>query len=229
MFVFTARAVPVQAQHAELDALEITQSGQAYLKATRLRRIESAVAYFDPTQPPPPLETQRRVPTERETTRPGARTVEGGYWVTLAIAATLFVMMAYLVFQGSGGLSVSFSRDPSENGTRTGKRRGSLKSVASLPAGLDAILAMRDREQALISLCAALLARVVGAEGVLLNKAWTARETLRRVPAKHPHRSELQNLVFASEKVQFGGRLVTEEEFRAHVDRLRPLLTKVTP
>ncbi|MEL6640917.1 MAG: DUF4129 domain-containing protein, partial [Pseudomonadota bacterium] len=88
-----------------------------------------------------------------------------------------------------------------------------------------AILNMADRKLALVALCKGLLARVVAAEGVLLLKSWTDRDTLRRVPQNHPHREALQALVLDSEKAQFGGRDVTEEDFRAHVARLRPLLS----
>ena len=91
------------------------------------------------------------------------------------------------------------------------------------PANLQAILRMTDRREALVALSQFLLNRVVAAQGVLLQRSWTARDAMRRVPRDFDHRAALYDLVLASERVHFGGRDVTEEEFRAHLDRLRPL------
>ena len=68
-----------------------------------------------------------------------------------------------------------------------------------------------------------LIAKVITAQGVLLQRSWTARDAMRRIPRDFDHREALQNLVLDSERVQFGGRDVSEDEFRAHVDALRPL------
>nr|WP_237693212.1 DUF4129 domain-containing protein [Octadecabacter algicola] len=65
----------------------------------------------------------------------------------------------------------------------------------------------------------------MSAEGVLLQDSWTDRDTLSRVPKNLSNRDALQALVHASERVQFGGRDVSEDEFNEHVARLRPLWT----
>lgn len=215
---------PAYAQHAELDGLEIRPSGEAYISATRLRGLDRAVAYFDPSQPPPPFETREPNQTEG----PDPVDVQPGPVrnVTLLIAAAVLMLIAYLVVTNAGGLSVALKKPGDAAGTRaTGRRVGAGGPESGHLLGLEAILAMEDRREALVALCRSLLARVVSAEGVLLHKSWTDRDTLRRVPRDHPHRAALQELVFESEKVQFGGRDVTDADFRGHVDRLRTLWT----
>lgn len=215
---------PGHAQHAELDGLEIRPSGEAYISATRLRGLDRAVAYFDPSQPPPPFET--REPNQAEGTDPVDVKPGPVRNVTLLIAAAVLMLIAYLVITNAGGLSVALNRPGDATGTRTaGGRAGRGAPEGGHLLGLEAILAMQDRREALVALCRSLLARVVSAEGVLLHKSWTDRDTLRRVPRDHPHRAALQELVFESERVQFGGRDVSDADFRDHVDRLRTLWT----
>ncbi|MEL7459570.1 MAG: DUF4129 domain-containing protein [Pseudomonadota bacterium] len=216
-------SAPGHAQHAELDGLEIRPSGEAYIRATRLRGLDRAVAYFDPSQPPPPFEAPEPERTENTTSldaQPGP--VRN---VMIIVSAAVLMLIAYLVVTNAGGLSVALAKPGDASGGRAAGKGGRGSPETARAMGLDAILAMQDRREALVALCRSLLARVVAAEGVLLHKSWTDRDTLRRVPRDHPHRAALQELVFASEKVQFGGRDVTDEDFRDHVDRLRSLWT----
>lgn len=211
------------AQHAELDPLVVQPSGEAYLRATRLRGLDREVAYFDPTRPPPPLETRQSVETARDGINPNAS--NGLQTGALVAASAIMLLVAYMVITFAGGFSVSFARGPERGDGRRRRQQKGTAEIGPAPMGLDAIVKMSDRRDAIVALCKALLARVVGAEGVLLDGSWTDRETLSRVPHGHPHRDALQELVFASERVQFGGRDVTEDEFIAHVSRLRPLWT----
>ncbi len=215
------------AQHAELDPLTVQPSGEAYLKATRLRGLDRTVAYFDPTRPPPPLETTQ----SPESARDGGVTVgDDTVDISLIVAASIVMLLvAYLVISFAGGFSVSFSRGPDRGAGGRRRHAEDGEAAGAAPVGLEAILRMADRREALVALCKALLARIVGAEGVLLDGSWTDRETLRRVPRGHPHRDALQELVFASERVQFGGRDVSEDEFSAHIARLRPLWAHAAP
>ncbi|MEJ8561928.1 hypothetical protein QTO30_12370 [Yoonia sp. GPGPB17] len=54
------------AQNGALGAPELTTSGKAYLDAIARRRIDSDVAYFDPTAAAPALNTQERLATVDE-------------------------------------------------------------------------------------------------------------------------------------------------------------------
>lgn len=215
----------LSAQHAALDPLEAQPSGEDYAAAIRFRGIDTSVAYYDPTRPPPPLETSQSVARER-TADPieGEINIEGGDTLIFVIALMIVMGLAYLFVSYGGRLPVSFARDPQD--AARSKERVVQQDLSGQPGArsLQAILNMSNRTEALVALCKALLARVVAGEGVLQQKSWTDRDTLRRVPRGHAQYDALQALVFESEKAQFGGRDVTEETFRDHLDRLQPLM-----
>jgi hypothetical protein len=219
---------------------DLTASGQAYDRVIRLRGIERDVTYFDPMAPPPSLKTGR---APGQTGGPSGgladrtRVLEGLDFVTLdGVRITLFILAAVMLFgityifiAHGGRLPVSFARDIRDE---TSLRRGGVSEAqghGSAPLRVDAILRMKDRKLALVALCKSLLARAVAAEGVLLQDSWTDRDALRHVPQNLQQHEALQQLVFASERVQFGGRDVTEEEFSNHVSRLETLWTKGFP
>jgi hypothetical protein len=221
-FPFGALAEPVQ-----LDGVQLTPSGEAYLKATRLRGIERQVGYFDPARPPPPLQTDHtpEVPeTQEETKEIEQRSPEEIRWGVMLISGAILAGVLYLMMRFSGGISVSFSSAPQD----AKSHRGTSKAPGGVfhPKGLQAILAMGNREEALVALCHGLLGRIVGAQGVLLHKSWTARDTLRRVPRTHPDRGVLQNLVLRTELVQFGHRHIDESEFQGIVSDITPIWTR---
>ena len=72
------------------------------------------------------------------------------------------------------------------------------------------------------------LARVVTANGLRLQKSWTVRDALRRLPADQSYLAQLRALVLAAEGVHFGGRDVTDDEFTAHLNATRPLLAEAS-
>ena len=57
-----------------------------------------------------------------------------------------------------------------------------------------------------------------------MQQSWTLRDALRRLPGGQAHLAALRDLVALSERVQFGDRDVSEEEFAAHVAAIDPLL-----
>ncbi|MEP5632035.1 MAG: DUF4129 domain-containing protein [Tateyamaria sp.] len=221
----------MSAQHVELDALELKSSGEAYTKAIRLRGIDREVLYFDPTQPPPPFDTnqaaQRDSPVDDDGLDVNVPSPESKT-ISILIASIILIGIAYLFIVFGGRLPVSFARKPEDGTTSGGALNGAKTNGEQVPLSIDAVLRMKDRRQALVALCKSLLARVMTTEGVLLQDSWTDRDTLRRVPQGLPQREALQALVFASEKVQFGGRDVSESEFDDHITRLKPLWA-VTP
>ncbi|MCK0097298.1 DUF4129 domain-containing protein [Yoonia sp. F2084L] len=222
-------APPVTAQHAALSEAEVSASGEAYLSAIRLRGVDSRVVYYDPTRPAPPLETTQALQSEREEDADGPAgrlTFEGLRVSTLVIASFILFGIVYLFVVFGGRLPVSFLRNPGDGGKAGHRQRAASKPGDAQPLAIDAVLRMADRRAALVALCKTLLARAVSAQGVLLQDSWTDRDALRSVPRSFAQRDALQALVFASERVQFGGRDVTEDEFRGHLDRLRPMLTQ---
>ncbi|MEM6275838.1 MAG: DUF4129 domain-containing protein [Pseudomonadota bacterium] len=217
-------AAALHAQEAPLDGVEIRPSGQAYADAIRFRGINTDVGYFDPTRPAPELETTEN-PREARDLEGGSvfQVGEGARTTTILISAIIILGIAYLVVVYGGRLPVSFSRTP-EEGSAQSRSGGSVADDRdAAPMGLTAIMRMPDKREALVALCKSLLARSVAAQGVLFQRSWTDREALRRVPTDFEHRDALRALVLASERVQFGGRDVTEAEFEAHVASVRPL------
>lgn len=224
---------PAAAQHIALDAYETRPSGEAYAQSIRFRSIDTDVVYLDPTQPPPALETQEAPPEletppqpeNGETSRSRFTIDEDIITLVLIVIVSLAIMgIGYLIIIYGGRLPVSFARRPDD--AEGGNGNGHLvpdDMDASLPSSLQAILAMSDRRQALVALCRGLLARGVAAQGILFQRSWTDRDALGRIPQNLDHRDALRALVFASEKVQFGGRDVSEEQFQDHVNTLKPL------
>lgn len=222
-------APPVAAQHAELDDAEVRASGEAYVNAIRFRGIDRQVAYYDPSSPAPPLETNQALVSDGDTDIEGPAgrfTLEGVRVSSLVMTSIILLGVVYLFVVFGGRFPVSFLRDPDAGGKEDRRRQSENAVDDHKPLAINAILKMPDRRAALVALCKTLLAQAVSAEGVLLQDSWTNRDALRCVPRSFAHRDALQSLVFASERVQFGGRDVTEDEFRDHLDHLRPMLTK---
>ena len=96
----------------------------------------------------------------------------------------------------------------------------------TLPKTLQEIIANPDRRAALMALAQYALARVVTSNGLRLQRSWTVRDALRRLPSEQSYLSQLRALVLAAERVHFGGRDVTEDEFKAHLNATQPLLTE---
>ena len=211
----------VAQRHEALAAPTLGPSGEAYLDATQFRGLARSVAYLDPTRPLPPLETGRTVGQEEG--EPTEIAPSGGRAAMTIAALAVLAAILYVIVTSGARFSVSLSRVPEGEDRRRRVGAAAIARDDPPPAAMGAILSMADRKAALLALCRSLLARVMSEQGILLDRSWTDRDTLRRVPRAHPQRDGLQALVFASERVQFGGRDVTEEEFRAHVDRLQPL------
>lgn len=224
MLIATALAGPVavQAQQApEAAPTEIAASGQAYLDALRLRRIDTDVVYYDPTRPPPPLDTNARIRAEAE---PRDISVPGNPKLQFGLPALVVLIgLAVLVWRFGGGVTVSFGRDG--GAAPIGRARAPHEGADdSLPASLSAILATPDRRAALMRLTAAALARAIDRQGLRFQKSWTGRDVLRNLPTDAPLRAELRALVYASERVHFGGHDVSDDELRTHVAQMRPLI-----
>jgi Domain of unknown function (DUF4129) len=222
---FSLSAPGARAQEVAAQPLEIKPSGEAYLKSLGYRGIDTDVGYYDPTGALPALDTQQepakppQVGDAETDITPTARIVT----TTLAAAVLIGVLLLFLKF--GGGLTLSMEGDV-QNPARSRRLRGqhALADIGP-PADLQAILRTSDRRKALVMLVQAALARTVTANGVLLQPSWTMRDTLRHIPKGQAHLDALRSLVMAGERVLFGNRDVTEEEFQAHVATVRPLMT----
>ncbi|MEM7438871.1 MAG: DUF4129 domain-containing protein [Pseudomonadota bacterium] len=218
-------------QHQALDGMEERESGQAYARSIRFTGVQSDIAYFDPTRPPPPFET-RETPRSEDSTNGEVRiSNDSGRGIMIVITSLLVLGAVFLFVQFGGRLPVAFSRAPSDGDANSESRRsvGGSDDGHALPASLEAILGIGDRKLALVTLCKALLAQTIAAQGILFQRSWTDRDALRRVPADLDGRGALQELVYASERVQFGGREVSEQEFRDHLDLVQPIWRAAAP
>lgn len=210
------------AQQRVEEGLEVTASGEAYLKALRLRGVDADVAYYEPTRPPPTFETNATPERERDPVDIGRRQVSFTANV-IAIAVLLAVIFAFMRYGGQ--FSVSLRGD--EDATRgAGAARGQTGDSAALPSDLDAIAQITDRRLALVTLAQSALMRAITQQGLFLQKSWTARDALRRLPREMAHRDTLNDLVAAGERVLFGGRDVPEDDFQSYLTRIRPLFTQ---
>ena len=231
--VFICFAVPCMAQEAAVEPLEIGASGTAYERSIRLKRVDSEVAYYDPTRPAPELGTSEE-PPERprsalENTSDDVRTERLTRTVVILLSIAGLATALYLFVTLGGAGSISFGDAP-ENAARRA-RKGDPKNsryATEQAADLNAILKTSDRREALVALSGFLLTRLVAAQGVLLQRSWTAREALLRIPSDIPGWQALRNLVLASERVHFGERDVTEEEFEGHLAEIKPILARIT-
>ncbi len=213
------------AQEVTAQPLEIRPSGEAYLDSLGYRGIDTDVGYYDPTGALPPLETRQdpqKAPTESDGTTeihaPSDLVI-----IVIAVAILIGVMLIFLQF--GGGLTFSLEGEV-QNPARSRRLRGqqSLADIGT-PADLQAILTTADRRRALVMLVQAALARTIAANGVILQPSWTMRDALRHIPKAQAHLDALRALVMAGERVLFGNRDVSEEEFQSHVAKIRPLMT----
>ena len=220
------------AQEAVPQPLEIGPSGRAYLEAIRYRGVETDVGYFDPTGAVPRLETgQNPAPPPKSS---GDDQSEGDLTIwqllILLLATAILAGLATLILRTSGSFALSLDGDAQNPGSarrRTGSARGRVDPGP--PAELRAILAVADRRRALVMLAQAALARTVAANGVLLQSSWTMRDALRHIPGNQSHLDALRHLALAAERVLFGNRDVTEDEFQAQVAGVRPLMGAAVP
>ncbi|MEL7255580.1 MAG: DUF4129 domain-containing protein [Pseudomonadota bacterium] len=218
-------AGPLGAQQRVEEGLEVTTSGEAYLKALRLRGVDTDVAYYDPTRPPPAFETNATPDKERDPVDIGTRQVS---FTANVIAVAVLLGVIYLFMRYGGQFSVSLRGDEdATRGTSAGRVTG--QDGAPLPSDLDAIARISDRRLALVTLAQSALMRAITQQGLFLQKSWTARDALRRLPRDMAHRDTLSDLIAAGERVLFGGRDVPEDDFQAYLTRIRPLFTQAAP
>ncbi|PVB61234.1 DUF4129 domain-containing protein [Labrenzia sp. 011] len=204
------------------EPVEIGESGQDYLGAIRLRGIDTDVTYFDPSAPPPELDTSLQ--PERPQAPDADRTSGETDWPVLIVSGVILAAILYLFLRFGGRMTVSLKRDAGNPGRTRRQVRTEPPAWAQKPGTLDEILRIEDRRQALVLLAQKVLAATVAANGVLMQRSWTARDALRHIPDGQAQRDALRALVMASERVQFGARDVSEDEFRRHLAGCRQLL-----
>lgn len=218
------------AQEAVREPIEIGESGRDYLRSIRLRRIDTDVAYYDPSAPPPELKTGLQPEPQRQTEgeRPRGETSGETDWPFLVVSGVVLAAILYLFLRLGGRMTVSLKQEARNPGSGRRKALPEAPAWAEKLGTLDEILRIDDRRRALVLLAQKALAATVAANGVLMQRSWTARDALRHIPDRQAQVDALRALVMASERVQFGGRDVSEDEFHQHVADCRQLLGQGT-
>ncbi|WP_306142029.1 DUF4129 domain-containing protein [Roseibium sp. MMSF_3412] len=220
----TAPLIAANAQEPVREPLEIGESGDEYLRSIRLHGIDPDVAYYDPTAPAPKLETEQQPqqPTARSETEsvmaPGSR------WTFTLIAGLVLAGLAFLVIRFGGNIAVTLQRDAENPDSRRAAGPQNTPVWAEKLGSFNDIMRIADRREALVMLTQKVLATLATTNGVLMQRSWTARDTLRNIPLADAQQTLLRTLVLNSERVQFGGRDVSEDEFREHVSSCQQLL-----
>jgi len=213
---------PANAQEAALSGVDISESGQEYLKAVRYRGIDTEVVYFDPARPAPPLDTRFTPETERRQS-----VTLDNRWVVGGVSAIVLIFLVLFVYFGAGGTSVAFGSS-AENAQRKGGRKPTGEQLVSEETpDLEAILRIENRDQAVAGLAQLALGKCLTANEVLFKRSWTHREALRSLPQNLWYIADLRALVLESERVNFGHRSISEVDFRSLLDRIRPILREV--
>lgn len=214
---------PVHAQEQVQQGEAVTASGEAYLKALRFRGVDTDVIYYDPSQPAPEFDT-------RETPDPAREPVDvdldrdQASFLANALAVAVLLGVAFLFLRFGGRFSVSLRGEDDASRSVGAGAPGPAEMLAK-PVDLDAIDRIEDRRLALVTLAQSALLNAITQNGLFLQKSWTARDALRRLPKDMRHHDALRDLVVAGERVLFGGRDVPEADFQDHVARIRPLFT----
>lgn len=226
MFVFIGFLASLSSSHAQepvQEPFEIGESGEEYLRSLPWRGIETDVVYFDPSGPPPELDTKQRL----ESTPSGGTGQDQDFNARLTtglIAGAILVLIAYLFLRFGGGIAVSLKRDAVNPGSRRAAKQDSAPPWAEKLSTFEEILRTSDRRRALVLLTQKVLATAINANGILMQRSWTAREALQHLPQEQRKLDALRSLVLTSERVQFGGRDVTEDEFRDHFANSRQIV-----
>lgn len=221
IFALGAFSIPAQAQDARIEPTTITESGTKYLRAIRLRGIDTEVAYFDPSRPSPSLETQQKVtPPPAETDR---KVSFDDDWLIYVICGAILALVLYFAVKFGGATALTFRSDAENPSRKVDRQNDLLGDLARSEPDLQSIIAQPDRRIALVQLMLLVLRRAASDTDLRIQQSWTVRDALRHLPRSWPHLAVLRHISKAAELARFGGRDVTEDEFKTHLQNVRPI------
>ncbi|MBM7066345.1 DUF4129 domain-containing protein [Actibacterium sp. 188UL27-1] len=215
-------AAPSAGQEAIRQEVEIRDSGTDYLQSVRRYPVSTDLTFFDPTGQAPTLDT-KLTPERVERSQEGEMALYSRIiWILLSI---LIIGALVLIVARLGGASVvDLNAQPKDAKSKRRKKGNAPGGIGSaLPAELSQILQMTDRRAALLELMRTSLAKAADLHQIRLQRSWTARDALRRIPKDWPLHPPLHTVLVAAERAHFGGRDVSEDDFQAHVQDIAPL------
>jgi len=227
ILAFLMLLAPLAAQSQDAaQPLEVSETAEDYIRAIRLKGIQSAVQYYDPTRPPPDFVTNEKPKPEERRNSPNRSAGIDLPFALITGAILIAIGALFLRFGGSGSLVLRKDVQNPKRGQSDGRR--TAKNAPLDMQSFDGILSNPDRQQALIQLAQLLIYKAVSANDLLLQRSWTARDVLRRMPKNSTYLAELNALVLKGELVHFGERDVSEEEFADYAKRAKPLLQELS-
>lgn len=230
VFLFMLLLMP-QIGHAQNTAtpLDADETSAEYERSIRLQGVQKDVVYYDPNGPAPSFDTDEKPVPEEERRRRSDPQFSGDFNLPmLLITGGVLFAILYLFFK-FGGASSLVLRSDAQNAKRDTSGAARTKKNAPIDMqSFEGILNNPDRQQALISLAQLLIFKAVSANDLLLQRSWTARDVLRRMPKNSSYLPELSALVLKGELVHFGERDVSEEEFADYAARAKPLLRELS-
>lgn len=213
------------------DQARVVDAGEPwadYQRSLRFSGIQADVTYYDPKAAAPSFDTQEEPqPVEQDSDRTQVSGGEFNLPLALITGGILFVVL-FLFFRFGGASSVVLRRE-ADNAKRdkTAAGRGRKSAPVDMQS-FEGIVNNPNRQQALINLAQLLIYKAVSANDLLLQRSWTARDVLRRMPRNSSYLPELSELVLKGELVHFGERKVSEEEFADYAARAKPLLRQLS-
>jgi hypothetical protein len=228
-------AHPASAQSQERNTrLEIPRgdSARSYAERTRFTRIQNDIFYIDELNEPIPmngLPRFRRQEPAVEQPEPGISIPlsDAARWSWFMFFAVIVAVVLFIAIRYGGNMGGSFRKAPDgQSSNRRAARSGPRKFVPETPTDilLDKLRSMEDRREALVELIEHLLPAAAHQNDLRVSRAETARDIIRRLPAKWTLLPELNRIVMTEELVQFGGRELPERTFEDCLRRAAPIL-----
>jgi len=153
-----------------------------------------------------PLDIRKRT-QKRRTNRQPKWTWQRGFGTAFLIAIALFLLIA-LYRSGLIGAFLNRKKDDIPKGRfRHQRTHGSAGTNGALTA--QDILACSNPRDGLQMFVSHMLETAAKASNLPLNRSYTAREILRRLPRSFSHLDNLRSLVFQAEPILFGDDTIT--------------------
>lgn len=209
----------------ESRAYDLTESGEAYLRALPGSGVEADMTYFDPTQPAPELKLDQPLEKPVEETSDSFDLKSGGN-LTTALITLLILGVTIWVFVRFGGAVTLSLRDPDDKVVGAGSDVTARGLLGGQALSLDQVAAIKDRRIALTALLSLVLRKAADDSDMSIERSWTAREAARRLPATWPHRAPLTDLIRDVELTYFGGRPADEATFQSQLQASRRILQR---
>ncbi|WP_208354254.1 hypothetical protein [Pseudaestuariivita rosea] len=225
------------AQDQAFDTIyvEITESGQQYESALGWGGPAREMVFLNPDSPLPDLSDlgninpdSRPVDVEIEDVIPDNPVgVFTGLRIALFIIfGAILALILYLFVRYGGAGAISFRKAP-DNSTRGNYTPSDQQSIYERPPSeLEQIESIPDRQAAIIELMRSGLSKAARMNNLRLQRSWTARDAIRRIPKNWPYLGQLSDVTREAEFAYFGDRPVSEDVFQHHLSAMRPLFDK---